>query len=442
MTTTLTPAPPETIAGASSALRLQQRSCLDLLESCLARIDAWEPKVHAWVVVDRDEARRQAKALDDEIAAGRWRGPLHGITIGVKDIIDVAGFPTACGSPLGADGVASADAPIVARLRAAGAVIVGKTVTTPYAWIDPPPTRNPWNLDRTPGGSSSGSAAAVACGMVLGAIGSQTGGSITRPAAFCGVCGLKPTHGRLPVEGILPLAPSLDHPGPIARTVPDLQQLWDALAAPDAHDISAKADGAPIRLGLPRGFFADRIEPAMREAMARAVETLRRSGDVEVVEVDLPPAFTDVTRFHRLVMAAEAAAVHAERLAACPDAYPPRIRVLVEEGQGIAATDYARARQHQEGLKQSIQSCFASVDALITPAALGPAPDPTTTGDPLLNSPWSYTGLPTVSTPIGLSPEGLPLALQLVGPPFAEAELLRIGGRCEERLTLDREGRR
>ncbi len=429
---TLFPTPSETISGVVDALRAQRRSCVEVLDACLARIEEWEPRAHAWVVVDRDCARNQATALDEALADGRDLGPLHGIPVGIKDIVDVRGLPTAAGTRRrGAGRVAPDDAPIVARLRAAGAVIVGKTVTTPYAWIDPPPTRNPWNLDRTPGGSSSGSAAAVACGMVLGAIGSQTGGSITRPASFCGVSGLKPTFGRLPSQGIVPLAPSLDHPGPIAATVPDLARMWHALAVPDPRDRPARPDGSPLRLGLPRGFFDDRVEPAMRAALAGTVERLRAAG-IEVAEVDLPAGFAgEVPGHHRAILAAQAAAFHVARLAADPDDYPPRIRELIAEGRAIREDAYVRSRRHQETTKRAILGSFDGVDALITPAALGPAPDPSTTGDPLLNSPWSYTGLPTVSFPVGLAPDGLPLAVQLVGRPFGESDLLRLGARCE-----------
>ena len=189
----LFPEPDQTIAGIGRALREGRTTCVEILEGCLAQVDEWEPKVHAWVVLDREGAIEQARALDDELKTGKDRGPLHGIPIGIKDIIDVAGLPTACGSKRWADRIAESDANVVASLREAGAVIMGKTVTTPYAWIDPPITRNPWNLERTPGGSSSGSAAAVACGMCFGAIGTQTGGSITRPASFCGVAGMKPS---------------------------------------------------------------------------------------------------------------------------------------------------------------------------------------------------------------------------------------------------------
>src|SRR5438552_13081773 len=224
---------PRTITEAAEFIRRGELTPVELLDQCLARIDRYEPKVRAWVVIDRDGAREQAERRTAELKRGQNRGPLHGIPIGVKDIIDVFDLPTGCGSKLWANSIARRDADCVKRLRQAGAVILGKTVTTAFAYLDPPVTRNPWNLERTPGGSSSGSAAAVACGMSLGALGSQTGGSITRPAAFCGVCGLKPSWGRVSVEGVLPLAPSLDHVGVIARCVRDLAILLQPIVGYD-----------------------------------------------------------------------------------------------------------------------------------------------------------------------------------------------------------------
>ncbi len=220
----LFPPPEQTIAGVGRALRQRQTSCVQILEGCLAQVDEWESKVHAWVILDRDKALEEARELDDELKAGNDRGPLHGIPIGIKDIIDVAGLPTACGSKRWSYGISCRDADVITHLLEAGALIMGKTVTTPYAWIDPPITRNPWNLERTPGGSSSGSAAAVACGMCLGAIGSQTGGSITRPASFCGIAGMKPEK-RLLNHGVKPLASSFDQVGAMARTVDDLRLM-------------------------------------------------------------------------------------------------------------------------------------------------------------------------------------------------------------------------
>src|SRR5437762_8023655 len=214
-----------TLHAAAEDIRVGRRSPVEVLEACLERLDRYEPHVRAWVLVDRDGARAEAGRLTRELRRGHHRGPLHGIPVGVKDIFDVFDWPTAAGSRLWRQSVARHDATAVRRLRQAGAVLLGKTVTTQYASFDPPPTRNPWQRERTPGGSSSGSAAAMACGMCLGALGSQTGGSITRPASYCGVLGCKPTFGRVSTDGVVPLAASMDHVGPIAGCVRDLAIL-------------------------------------------------------------------------------------------------------------------------------------------------------------------------------------------------------------------------
>lgn len=436
----------ETIDGVGRALRSGRRSCVEVLEQCLDRIVEWEPRLKAWVIVDREGALEQARVLDEELRTGRCRGALHGIPIGVKDIIDVAGMPTAAGYRPWMGKIAAHDAGIVASLRTAGAVILGKTVTTQFAWIDPPVTRNPWNLERTPGGSSSGSAAAVACGMCLGAIGTQTGGSIIRPASFCGVAGLKPTFTG-PMDGIVPFAPHLDHPGPIARSVRDLGlifmeffRLEEAVTPPlsgseEVEMLLAKMLAPlsrPPRLGRLRGSFESRADPVARTAFDRAINALTEAG-AEVLDLPAPFDFEDVSRDHRAIMAAEGAAGHASRLASAPEHYKPMIQALIEEGNAIAATTYIDARRHQEELRTKLFGCADGFDAFVTPATIGPAPDPSTTGDPALNSPWSFTGSPTVSFPIDLSPDGMPLALQLVEPRLLrESDLFETAQWCED----------
>src|SRR5437868_4704303 len=226
----------KTIHEAAAALRAGKATPLELVDMCLANVDRCEGRVHAWVFLERDYARDEARRLGKELSQGKDRGPLHGIPIAVKDIFDVFDWPTAAGSKLWENSIARQDCEVVRRLRSAGAIFLGKTVTTQYASFDPPVTRNPWNLERTPGGSSSGSAAALATGMCLGALGSQTGGSITRPASYCGVAGCKPTYGRVSAHGILPLAVSMDHPGPMARSVHDLAILLQTVAGADPYD--------------------------------------------------------------------------------------------------------------------------------------------------------------------------------------------------------------
>jgi aspartyl-tRNA(Asn)/glutamyl-tRNA(Gln) amidotransferase subunit A len=437
-----------TIHAAAAQVRQGRLSPVELLDECLRRIDRLEDRVRAWVLVDRDGARADAERRAAEVKRGQWRGPLHGIPIGVKDIIDVFDWPTAAGSRLWKQSIARQDAPVVRKLRQAGAVLVGKTVTTQYASFDPPPTRNPWDPARTPGGSSSGSAAAVATGTCLGALSSQTGGSITRPASFCGVAGCKPTYGRVSADGVVPLAPSMDHVGPMARCVTDLAILLQTLAGADAENAHGTEKEVPDllaacvsrnvnpRLGRVHGLFEDHADAVMNRLLDDVSARLRRAG-AEVVDVALPAGFAEVPDRHRVVMAVEAAAFHEPRLRLHPDDYDPCIRSLLDEGLTCPAPEYRRCKEHQRALTEEMWTCFEGVDALLTPATLGPAPDAATTGDPLFNSPWSYTGLPTVSFPVAFSPEGMPLAIQLVGPAWSEAELLAAAAWVEGTLAFD-----
>lgn len=436
MRLSLIPALSETICGTLDDLRAGRRTSVQVVEQCLARIDEWEPRVHAWVSIDREGALRTARECDRELEEDRPRGPLHGVPLGIKDIIDVAGVPTAAGSGLLALGAAAEqDAFIVSRLRDAGAIILGKTVTTQFACFDPPVTRNPWNTDHTPGGSSSGSAAAVASGMCLGALGSQTGGSITRPASFCGVAGCKPTWGRVSVRGVYPLAPSMDHPGPIARSVRDLALLLDVIGSPEAEDFYSATTGAlpAPRIGRLRGLFQDLASDAARSAVDQALQALATTG-ASVAEARLPERFEPVTRHHRTVMAAEIAAFHGERFAKHLADYLPSIRGIIEEGLKLPAADYINSREHQAQLRQDMDGLFGDADVLACPSTVDGAPDASTTGNPVFNAPWSFTGLPTVTIPIGLNPAGLPLGLQLVGRFNGEHGLFRAAQWCEDVL--------
>jgi aspartyl-tRNA(Asn)/glutamyl-tRNA(Gln) amidotransferase subunit A len=427
-----------TIHAAAADTRAGRLSPVDLLESCLERIDRHEERVRAWVLVDRDGARAEARRLADELKRGQYRGPLHGIPIGIKDIFDVFDWPTAAGSRLWANSIARQDATVVRKLRESGAVLVGKTVTTQYASFDPPPTRNPWNPERTPGGSSSGSAAAVAAGMCLGALGSQTGGSITRPASYCGVAGCKPEFGTLSCEGVVPLAHSMDHPGPIARCVRDLavllQTLWGGIRkAPDLLAALHDDRGCPT-LGRVHGLFEERAEPSVRRMMDELTQTLIDRG-ATVEDVALPAGFAEVIERHRIVMAVEAAQFHERRLRKHPEDYGPNITKLLEEGLACPAAEYARTKEHQRQLALEMRLLLVP-RVILCPATTGPAPARATTGDPAFNSPWSYTGLPTVSFPVGLSEDGLPLAIQLVGGGARNglANLFRAAQWCENIL--------
>jgi aspartyl-tRNA(Asn)/glutamyl-tRNA(Gln) amidotransferase subunit A len=436
-----------TIHAAAEEIRQSRLSPLDLLDACLAQIDRHEGRVHAWVMIDRQGARADAERLAQELRRGERRGPLHGIPLAIKDIFDVFDWPTTAGSKLWAQSVARRDATVVERLRRAGAVFLGKTVTTAYASFDPPVTRNPWDLSRTPGGSSSGSAAALACGMCLGALGSQTGGSITRPASYCGVTGCKPTYGRVSGDGVVPLAPSMDHPGPMGRCVRDLAIILQSIAGPDVRDVACSHRPVPLmnpghdeglpapRLGRLWGLFEQRAEAAVNSMMDQVSQALRGRG-ATVTDITLPAGFAEVIARHRTIMAVEAAQYHGERLWRHGDDYPPKIRGLLEEGLACPAAEYARCKEYQRQLTSETLACFTGIDALLCAATTSPAPDAATTGDPAFNSPWSLTGLPTVSIPAGKSPEGLPLGIQLVGPAWAEAELFQVAAWCEKTLAV------
>jgi aspartyl-tRNA(Asn)/glutamyl-tRNA(Gln) amidotransferase subunit A len=437
-----------TIGAASEDIRLGRVSPAALLDSCVERIERLESAVRAWAFLDFDSARAQAEVLGAELKRGKYRGPLHGIPIGVKDIFDIFDWPTAAGSRLWAQSIARRDATVVERLRQAGAIFLGKTVTTAYASFDPPPTRNPWNPSRTPAGSSSGSAVAVACGMCLASLGSQTGGSITRPASYCGVASCKPTFGRVSVDGVFPLAPSMDHVGPLGRSVLDLALILQCIAGPDPRDPTCATSAvpdyaqalaaapAPPRLARARGMFEQLAEQPVRDCTEKAISRLRSRG-AACTDISLPAGFADVISRHRIIMAVEAAACHGPRLARHPEDYPPKITALLQEGLKCLATEYARCKDHQRRLFQETAAVLEDFDALVVPATTSPAPDAGTTGDPAFNSPWSYTGLPTVSLPAGWTPDGLPLAIQLVGKHWSEKELFIAAAWCEAALEFE-----
>lgn len=425
----------ESISSLHAAMKSGTLTSVALVQRCLTRIEAQDPHLRAWVSVDAPSARIAAAKADTELARGEWRGVLHGIPIGIKDIIDVAGTVTGAGSSLRmtSEPLAARDAVLVTALRRAGAIILGKTVTTQFACFDPPLTRNPRAVDRTPGGSSSGSAAAVAAGMVPAAIGSQTGGSITRPASYCGVCGMKPTFRSVSLQGVVPVASSLDHPGPIAHCVADLRIMLQALTETEAVPFECPPLSR-LKLGRPRGFFDERADSEMRHALDASIDRLASAG-VTIVDLDLPVEFADVLVHHRRIMATEAAKWHRDRFRAHREDYGPCVATLIEEGLQTRDADYRASRAHQQALTAMMARLFqSSIAALVTPAATGPAPDTSSTGDPCMNSPWSYTGLPTVSFPIDLTTDRLPLAIQLSGPHRHDWELLNLSEAFERVL--------
>jgi aspartyl-tRNA(Asn)/glutamyl-tRNA(Gln) amidotransferase subunit A len=435
------------VARATRLIREGKLTASALVDACLARIEETDPAVMAWVTVDREGARAAAAHLDAEAAAGRLAGPLHGIPVGLKDIIHAAGLRTTAGARGFADTIPAADAVAVARLRAAGAVILGKTHTTEFAYADPPMTRNPWSRERTPGGSSSGSAAAVAARMVPAALGSQTVGSVLRPAAYCGVVGFKPTYGRISRRGVLPLAWSLDHVGVLARGVADAALLFAALAGPDPEDpgslvrpvpdvqeVAERVPDRPPRLGLIGSPFRERAAPEMVACLERVASWLRSRG-AAVEPVALPAIVGPLHAAIQVVVRAEAAAAHAELHRAHADRYRPRIRAVAELGQCVSAGLYLRAQRVRALARRELAPVLAAHDAVLMPAAPGPPPDPSTTGDPSFNAPWTGIGAPAIALPMGLA-DGLPLGLQLAAAPGRDGPLLAAARWVEDALDF------
>ncbi len=425
-----------TVFQAARALRRGGLTASALLESCLERIAAREPEVRAWAALHGEEAGREARRLDRLARQGRWTGPLHGIPLGVKDIIHVQGMQTTAGTRAYRAHLAEEDAACVAALRAAGAILLGKTETTAFAFADPARTRNPWHLARTPGGSSAGSGAAVADRMVPAALGTQTGGSTLRPGAYNGIPAFKPTHGEFPTRGVLELSWTLDHVGVIGRDVADLHLLWRILRAPPASDGAggpalprAVGRSRPARLWRLRGHFEERCAPEAVENLDALCRTLRRQG-VKIVEQALPPTFEGLYDTWNVVCFSETAVNHQVNFAERRRLYPPRFTERMLKGLAYSAVDYLAAMEHRRRFRAQMLERMAKADALLLPTTPGPPPDPSTTGDASFLSPWTLCGFPAVSLPCGLS-GGLPLAVQLVAAPNRDAALLRMARWCE-----------
>ena len=411
---------------AARRIREGKISPVDLVEACLDRIRAIDGQLRAWAHVDEAGARAEARTLAAEARSGHFRGPLHGVPVGIKDIIHVAGMLTTAGARPWAHIRPTTDAPVVTRLRAAGAIILGKTHTTQFAYRDPAPTRNPWNLEHTPGGSSAGSGAAVAAQMVPVALGTQTVGSILRPAAYCGVVGFKATHGLTPADAVIPLAWSLDHVGVLTRSVDDAALALGVLAG---RELVAVFRGAPTIALAPQ--LLERAEADNAAQVRATAEALARAG-ARVVEVDLPPSFARVHDVGRTVLEAEAAAYHAADFASHADEYGPGIRACVEAGLRYSAVAYVQANRARLEFRDAVMPLLERHDALLTPSAPGPAPAGlASTGDAWFCAPWSSAGVPAISLPSGVAPSGLPYAVQLVAAAGREPLLLGVAAWCE-----------
>jgi aspartyl-tRNA(Asn)/glutamyl-tRNA(Gln) amidotransferase subunit A len=436
-----------TIAAAAEQIRTRQTSPVEFVRSCLQRIDHLEPRLQAWVTIDRERALATAQRCEEEIQRGQYRGPLHGIPIGIKDIFYTAGLRTTAGSPIYADFVPEYDATAVQRLKEAGAIILGKVQTTEFAALAPSPTHNPWNLEHTPGGSSSGSAAAVAAAMCPGALGSQTYGSTIRPAAYCGCVGLKPTYGRISAFGLFALSWSLDHVGLFARTVTDIALLLQALAGDDPQDPACEQvpvpdyrraldDLKPPRLGLVRDFFLEKATDETRKHTEAVAERLARAG-ARIEEVRLPASFIGEPEAHFTMMYAEVATSHREAYAQHKARYSPQMQDLIEKGLKVSGIAHVEVRRHQQRFRHEMDALCRTVDALLTPSAPAPAPHGlTSTGDPSFNGPASFSGLPSLGLPSGVNTNGLPFGTQLMSATFTEERLLTVGKWCEAVLDF------
>jgi len=440
--------PPALLSASEAAQRIRDGllTSEELVQGCLERVRLAEPQVQAWTFLDEEHALAQARAADEKKRSGVEIGALHGLPVGLKDIIDTADMPTENGCALHQGRTPRNDAAVVTMLRAAGAVILGKTVTTECAYFHPGKTRNPHNPEHTPGGSSSGSAAAVAAAMVPLALGSQTNGSTIRPASFCGVYGFKPTHGLVPRSGILQLSRTLDHVGLFARSLDDLALL--------AEEVAGHHDGDPDTRPRARVPFQaiSREQPPIEPVLAfiktphwkrvdtdakEAFEELQEALGDRVEEVALFPSAADAWDWHKTIMDAEMASNFEPEWTHGRDQLSPQLRALIERGREVRAVDYQRALRAVPHLVESFDDLFMErYDAILTPAALGTAPKGLgSTGDPAFCTLWTLLGMPAVSLPMMKGSNGLPLGVQLVGRRNFDARLMRTARWLASRLA-------
>lgn len=437
--------------GAVDAVQLiksKELSPLELTESLLSRIAAVDDELRAWVTVDAEGAKKTATSLGERLAKGDNLAPAGGLPVGIKDVIHVEGLRTTASSKVLQDFVAAEDATCITALRRGDANILGKVHTAEFACADPSPTRNPWNHEHTPGGSSSGSAAAVAAATVPAALGTQTGGSTLRPAAYNGIVGLKPSYGMISNRGVIPLAWSLDHIGILTRSVGDAALLLATLAGYDVLDpaSSVRADSydppildletAPV-IGLITTMFLEICEPEMY-AHTREVASKLEAQGAEVREITLAPSYERIAPTMLQIMRGEVCAYHREQFAAKKDLYGPKLSAIIEEGSHAMASDYVTAARERFSVVADLERALQGVDVALTPATPAPAPRNTThTGDAVFQSPWAYSGMPSMALPSGVNQWGLPLAIQLVGHRFGDADLIRAAHWCEAVLGFN-----
>ena len=444
-----------TILELGESLRKRQVSPVELTRNCLAQIEQLNAELNAFITVTADSALDQACKAEAEIQQGNWRGPLHGVPLALKDLIDIAGVRTTAASAVFKDRIPTGDAEVVRRLKNAGAVLLGKQNLHEFAYGGSSvisyygAVHNPWDLACISGGSSGGSAAAVAAGLCYGAIGTDTAGSVREPAALCGVVGLKPTYGRVSSHGVIPLSWSLDHAGPITKTVSDAAVILQAIAGHDASDPNSAATPVPdylaglqdapkaVRIGVPRKFFCEDLHPEVGSAMEQALSVLERVA-ADIREIDLPVP-TD-----RTLQSAESYAYHAEFVARTPELYQPETLRRIRTGEGISAAEVEERRRELKTVRHEISSVFQNVDFLVTPTTPIPAPalaeltqntERLRAREILLlrnTRPGNVWGLPAISFPCGFTNAGLPIGLQIIGAHWAEAKVLQLAYAYEQ----------
>jgi len=446
-----------TIAELAQRFRRREISPVETTRACVEKIEKLNPALNAFITVMAESALAEARRAEDEIGRGEWRGPLHGVPIALKDLIDTAGVRTTAASGVYKDRVPPEDAEVVRRLRQAGAVMVGKNNLHEFAYGGSSlvsyfgEAHNPWNRERITGGSSGGSAAAVVAGMACAAIGTDTAGSIREPAALCGCVGLKPTYGRVPSRGVIPLSTSLDHVGPLAATVADAAVVLLAIEGYDAADLTTsdvpvadyvaalREDAKPLRVGVPRKYFYDDLDAEVAGAMDHALRGIGSLvGEVKEVRLEVP---TD-----RSLQAAESYAYHAERVAASEELYQPETVRRIRSGEKISAAEYIARRRELEEARRRIGTVFANgqVDVLVTPttplaapaiAELKANPEALRPAELKLlrnTRPFNVWGLPAISVPCGFTQSGLPIGLQIAGPQWREDLVLRLAHAYEQ----------
>jgi aspartyl-tRNA(Asn)/glutamyl-tRNA(Gln) amidotransferase subunit A len=446
---------PATISELAPRLRRREVSPVEIMRACLDRIEKLNPALNAFITVTPESALAEARAAEDEILRGNWRGPLHGIPITLKDLIDTAGVRTTSASALHKDRIPAQDAEVVRRLRQAGAVIVGKNNLHEFAYGGSSlvshfgDVHNPWDHAHIAGGSSGGSAAAVTAGLAYAAIGTDTAGSIREPAALCGCVGLKPTYARIPSRGVIPLSLSLDHVGPLASTVADAAIVLQAIAGYDFADLTTlnvpvsdyvgalRENAKPLRVGVLREYFFDDLDPEVAAAMEHALKGMETLvAEMKEVKLNVPA--------DRTVQAAESYAYHAENVAKTPELYQPETLRRIRSGEAITAAQYIKSRRELGQARRSIAQVFADVDLLVSPTMPMPAPaivDLKANPEALRPAeltllrntrPFNVWGLPAISVPCGFTQSGLPIGLQIAGPHWREDLVLRLAHAYEQ----------